>query len=84
MKIPKKRIDLAYIGLFVYWIVLLGIVGPFLISAADDLLLLGGVVLVLASAYFTYRIIINKAKGIYDAYQDRTGSTGSSGSDGVQ
>jgi hypothetical protein len=49
--------ELKWIAVAVGWLVMLGFVGPALISCDDTLGVLLGVVLILSYAYFTYRFI---------------------------
>lgn len=51
------KIELKWIALWLYWLALLGFVGPWLISAPNDAAVLAGSFLLLASGYTTYRLI---------------------------
>lgn len=62
MQLPKKRVELFWIGLWVYWLILTGGVLPYLISAPQTALVIAGAVLFGASAYTTYRLIAKRLK----------------------
>lgn len=46
-----------WVGVFVYWFILLGIAAPALISEPDTFAVILGCVLLLVSAYLTYRFV---------------------------
>lgn len=56
------KIELKYIALMTYWLLLLGAFAPALISAASTELVFGGFLLLGASAYLTYRFIRGEIK----------------------
>lgn len=48
--------ELQWISLALWWVVLIGFLGPFLISADSTIAVIAGFLLILGSAYATYRI----------------------------
>ena len=53
------KIELQWIGIFLWWLVLFGFVGPFLVSAENDSAPIIGFLLVISTVYATYRVILN-------------------------
>lgn len=51
------KTELKWIALGMWWLVLLGLIGPFLISAESTIAVIGGFLLLGISSYATYRII---------------------------
>lgn len=49
------KAELKIIALLVWWLVLLGLVGPFLISAESTIAVVAGFILIGVTAYGTYR-----------------------------
>lgn len=70
MKAPSKKVELFWIGLFTYWIALLAIFAPAMISSRSDFLVFGGIAILAVSAYITYRIIIKKATNNHEAHRN--------------
>lgn len=60
MQLPKKRVELFWIGLWVYWLILTGAVLPYLISAPHTALVIAGIALFGVSAYVTYRLVAKR------------------------
>ena len=51
--------ELQWIGIVLWWVVLFGFVGPFLISAENDAAPIIGFLLLISTMYATYRVIRN-------------------------
>lgn len=51
------KTELKWIALWVYWLLLLGLVAPWLVSAPSTLAVFAGFALLGGSAYATYRLI---------------------------
>lgn len=51
------KAEIRWIALVMYWAALIGLVGPFLISAESDIAVIAGFALIGSSAYATYRFI---------------------------
>lgn len=58
---PHRRLtvkkELFYIGAAIYWLILVGFVAPWLVSAESTIAVIIGFALLIGSAYATYRII---------------------------
>jgi len=75
--------ELFWIGIILWWVVLFGFVGPFLISAESTIAVLLGFALIGVSAYTTYRLIRRNFTKRTDNAQDSTdGGTSASGDAG--
>lgn len=51
------KLELKWIALWVYWLALLGLIAPWLVSAESTVAVLAGFALLGGSAYTTYRLI---------------------------
>jgi hypothetical protein len=54
--------ELIWIAIGIYWLLLLGVLAPWLISAPSDIAVFLGFGLIGASAYATYRFILTQQK----------------------
>lgn len=50
------KTELKWICIALWWIVLIGFLAPFLISAESTIAVLAGFLIILVSAYATYRV----------------------------
>lgn len=48
------KLELQWIGISLWWVVLFGLIGPFLVSAENDIVVAVGFIAVLSTAYGTY------------------------------
>lgn len=55
------KTELKWIVMVIYWLLLLGLVLPWLISAPSTIAVVIGFVLLIASAYGTYRFVRKQA-----------------------
>lgn len=56
-----KEIEVsAILALIIGWLLLIGFIGPWLLSAESDIAVTGGVIAILAAAYGTYRFVKSK------------------------
>lgn len=58
------KIELKYIAVMTYWLILFGVLAPTLISAASTELVIAGLALTAGSFYFTYRFVRSEIKRI--------------------
>lgn len=59
----SKKLELKWIAIFVYWLILLGLVAPWLISAPSTIAVILGFVILGVSAYATYRVVLKTYVG---------------------
>lgn len=50
------RTEIKWICIVLWWVVLIGFLAPFLISAESTIAVIAGFIIILVSAYATYRI----------------------------